>query len=142
MRQALGQARQAAGRGEVPVGAVLVHGQQVIAAAANACIALHDPTAHAEILALRRAGQAIGNYRLLETTLYSTLEPCFMCVGACVHARISRLVFGAFDPQRGAVVSVMQGFALPQHNHQVTWVGGVLEADCGELLKTFFAQRR
>jgi tRNA(adenine34) deaminase len=142
MRLALEQAAVAGARGEVPVGAVLVRGTEVIATGANAPIASHDPTAHAEIGALRAGGRALGSYRLTDTTLYVTLEPCVMCASAIVHARVRRLVFGAWDPRAGAAGSLTDVFALPQLNHRVDVFGGVLMEECGELLQRFFAIRR
>jgi tRNA(adenine34) deaminase len=142
MQTALMLARRAAASGEVPVGAVLVQGESLLAQGWNQPIAAHDPTAHAEVMALRAAGLALGNYRLADTTLYVTLEPCLMCVGAIVHARVSRVVFGAFDPKSGAVVSCMHGFDANGLNHRVELTGGVLAEECGELLKQFFRERR
>jgi tRNA(adenine34) deaminase len=143
MRAALDCAREAYARGEVPVGAVLVDADGVIVArAANAPIATHDPTAHAEILALRAAGRALGNYRLPGCTLYVTLEPCAMCIGALVHARVARLVFAAPDPKSGACGSVLDLTASAAFNHRIAVTRGVLENDSGELLKKFFAERR
>ena len=142
MRLALEQARAAARAGEVPVGAVLVHEERVIATGANRPISACDPTAHAEIEALRAGAQVLGSYRLTDTTLYVTLEPCLMCAAAVVHARVRRLVYGAFDPRVGAAGSLIDAFALPGQNHRVDVFGGVLEAECGALLKGFFEQRR
>ncbi|MEN8207569.1 MAG: tRNA adenosine(34) deaminase TadA [Pseudomonadota bacterium] len=142
MQTALLLADRAAASGEVPVGAVLVQGESLLAEGWNQPIAAHDPTAHAEVMALRAAGSSLGNYRLAGTTLYVTLEPCLMCVGAMVHARIARLVFGAVDPKSGAVSSCMRGFEVPGLNHRVEWSGGMLAGECGELLKAFFRSRR
>ena len=142
MRLALEQARAAARAGEVPVGAVLVHEERVIATGANRPISACDPTAHAEIEALRAGAQVLGSYRLTDTTLYVTLEPCLMCAAAVVHARVRRLVYGAFDPRVGAAGSLIDAFALPGQNHRVDVFGGVLEAECGALLKGFFELRR
>lgn len=142
MQQALILADCAAAAGEVPVGAVLVQADELLAEGWNQPIAAHDPTAHAEVLALRAAGQSLGNYRLADTTLYVTLEPCLMCVGAIVHARVSRLVFGAFDPKSGAVTTCLQGFEAPGLNHRVSATGGVLAEECGNILKAFFRERR
>ena len=142
MRVALGQALAAAAGGEVPVGAVLVRGEEVIAAGHNAPIASHDATAHAEIAVLRAAGQALGSYRLTDTTLYVTLEPCVMCASAVVHARVRRLVFGAWDPRAGGAGSIVNVFSLPGLNHRVDVFGGVLMEECAALLQQFFAQRR
>jgi len=142
MRQALEQARQAGERGEVPVGAVLVQADRVVATGRNGPIAAHDPSAHAEIVALRAAGQALGNYRLDDTVLYVTLEPCLMCASAIVHARVRRVVFGAFDPKAGAAGGLIDAFALKGLNHRVDVFGGVLEDECGSLLSGFFARQR
>jgi len=142
MQQALNRAADAARAGEVPVGAVLVGDNAIIATGCNRPIGAHDPSAHAEIDCLRAAGQVLGNYRFPETTLYVTLEPCLMCVGAIVHARVVRLVFGAHDPKSGAVNSVCRGFELPGLNHRVIVAGGVLEQQCGALLRDFFLARR
>jgi len=143
MAQALASARQAYGLGEVPVGAVLVDSAGVVVArAANAPIASHDPTAHAEIIALRAAGQALGNYRLPGCSLYVTLEPCAMCVGALVHARLERVVFAALDPKTGACGSVFDLAASPKHNHRLIVTGGVLAEEAAALLRQFFAERR
>ena len=142
MRHALSLAAQAAAEGEVPVGAVLVRDDELIAEGWNRPIALHDPSAHAEMLAMREAAARIGNYRLTGTTLYVTLEPCVMCAGAIVHARVDRLVFGARDPKAGAVDSVYDVIARPRLNHVVQWQGGVLEEECGALLRDFFRARR
>src|SRR6185437_8130973 len=142
MRLALEQANKAGAAGEVPVGAALVSGDCMIAAGANRPIASHDPTARAEIEALRSAGRALGSYRLTDTTLYVTLEPCPMCAIAIVHARVRRLVFGAWDPRAGAAGSVTDIFALPGLNHRVDVFGGVLMEECGSLLMEFFASRR
>jgi tRNA(adenine34) deaminase len=142
MRVALEHALAAGARGEVPVGAVLVHDSRIIAAAGNAPIASHDPTAHAEIEVLREAGRALGTYRLTDATLYVTLEPCVMCASAIVHARVRRLVFGTWDARAGAAGSITNVFALPQLNHRVDVFGGVLMEECAQLLQQFFAARR
>jgi tRNA(adenine34) deaminase len=143
MREALALAFQSAGSGEVPVGAVVVAGGQIIGRGANRPIALHDPTAHAEILALRQAAAALGNYRLTGATLYCTLEPCVMCAGALVNARIERLVFGARDLRFGGVRSKFEIADSPLLNHRIEIVEGVLAVECVELLRDFFeAQRR
>ncbi|MEP7314975.1 MAG: tRNA adenosine(34) deaminase TadA, partial [Pseudomonadota bacterium] len=128
--------------GEVPVGAVLVSGEHIVATGANHPIGSHDPTAHAEIAALRAGGGALESYRLAGTVLYVTLEPCVMCASAIIHARVRRLVFGAFDAKAGAAGSITNVFTLPQMNHRVDVFGGVLEEDCAALLKGFFAARR
>lgn len=142
MRLALQQAAEARSAGEVPVGAVLVRDGSVVSVGANRPIGSHDPTAHAEIEALRAGGRSLGSYRLNDTTLYVTLEPCPMCASAIVHARVRRLVFGAWDPRAGAAGSLMDLFALPGLNHRVDVFGGVLMEECGVLLRTFFAERR
>lgn len=145
MQLALAQARLAADCGEVPVGAVLVKDGQVIASAHNTPIAAHDPTAHAEIMVLRAAAQALGNYRLTGCTLYVTLEPCAMCSGAMLHARLARVVFGAPDPKTGAAGSVLNLFAHKQLNHQTQVAqvhGGDLQHACAAVLREFFQGRR
>ncbi len=142
MRLALAQAALAAEAGEVPVGAVVVCNGDVIATGRNAPIEGHDPTAHAEIAALRAAAQALGNYRLPDCELYVTLEPCAMCSGAMLHARLKRVVFGAPDPKTGAAGSVINLFDQPQLNHQTALQGGVMAGECAALLKSFFSQRR
>ena len=143
MEQALACAREAEAAGEVPVGAVIVDAAgAVVARAANAPIARNDPTAHAELLALRAAGRVLGNYRLPGCVLYVTLEPCVMCVGALVHARVARIVYGAPDPKTGACGSVFDFAANAKMNHRIEVVGGVLAEECGALLKRFFAARR
>ena len=142
MRLALSQAQRAWELGEVPVGAVVVRAGEVIATGFNQPIAHHDPSAHAEIMALRAAAAALGNYRLPGCELYVTLEPCVMCAGAMLHARLARVIYGAADPKTGAAGSVLNLFAQPQLNHQTELIGGVLAQDCGQLLKDFFAERR
>ena len=142
MRMALEQAAGAQANGEVPVGAVLVRGDEVVALGANHPIAAHDPTAHAEIVALRAAGRALSSYRLADTTLYVTLEPCVMCASAIVHARVRRVVFGAWDPRAGAAGSIVDVFALEGLNHRVDVFGGVLMEECSAQLKRFFDERR
>ena len=142
MQRALELADTAEAKGEVPVGAVLVRGDEIIAEGANRPIASNDPTAHAEIEALRAGGQAMGSYRLTDTTLYVTLEPCTMCAAAIVHARVRRLVFGAWDPRAGAAGSIVDVFALSGLNHRVDVFGGVLAEECGRRLREFFAARR
>jgi tRNA(adenine34) deaminase len=143
MGLALAQARLALAAGEVPVGAVVVGDNgEILAAAHNAPIAFHDPTAHAEILALRQAAAKVGNYRLPGATLYVTIEPCLMCVGAAIQARVRRLVFGAADPKAGACVSLYTVPEDPRLNHRIEVTGGVREAECRELLQEFFRARR
>ena len=142
MRAALEEARRGAAQGEVPIGATVVAGDIVIARAFNAPIALADPTAHAEVLALRAAGQATGNYRLTGATLYATVEPCPMCCGAALHARVARVVYGARDPKAGAVVSLYQLLDDPRFNHRVEVRGDVLAEESAALLREFFAARR
>ena len=126
----------------MPVGAVLVYQGEIIGEGWNRPITAHDPTAHAEIMALRAGAERLGNYRLVDTTLYVTLEPCVMCAGAMVHARIARLVYGAADPKGGAAGSVVDIFGLPQLNHRVDVQGGVLAEECGAMLQAFFRARR
>ena len=142
MQRALALAELAASGGGVPVGAVVVRGGEVIGEGWNRPIASHDPTAHAEIRALRAAAQHVGNYRLVETTLYVTLEPCAMCAGAMVHARVARLVYGAVDPKSGAAGSVLNVLQHPGLNHRVEITQGVLEAECADALRRFFRARR
>ena len=142
MQQALEQAKLAAIAGEVPVGAVLVRDGQVISTGFNQPISKSDPSAHAEIMALRAAAHAESNYRLPGTTLYVTLEPCTMCAGAMLHARVERVVFGATDPKTGAAGSVMNVFLEKQINHQTQVEGGIMGDECGQLLRDFFKERR
>jgi tRNA(adenine34) deaminase len=142
MRLALEQARQAERAGEVPVGAALVVGGQVVACGSNRTIADRDPTAHAEIAALRAAAKAMGNYRVAGATLYVTIEPCAMCAGAIVQARVERLVYGADDPKGGAVRSCFAILDDPQLNHRVEVTPGILTEECAALLQAFFAARR
>jgi tRNA(adenine34) deaminase len=142
MRAALEQARNAQIAGEVPVGAVVVKDGGIIGAGFNAPISRHDPAAHAEILALRDAANRLGNYRLPGCVLYVTLEPCAMCVGAMLHARIARLVYGAADPKTGACGGVIDLFAEPRLNHHASVTAGVMYEECAALLRDFFAARR
>jgi len=142
MQQAIEQAKLAALAGEVPVGAVVVQDGRVISSAFNKPISTHDPSAHAEMLALRGAAQSEENYRLPGTTLYVTLEPCAMCAGAMLHARIDRVVYGAADPKTGAAGSVLDVFSSKQINHQTSVGGGVMAEECGQLLRNFFKERR
>ena len=143
MKLALVEAEKSAARGEVPVGAVLVDPEgSILAADGNRTIELHDPTAHAEILVMRRAGIKTGNYRLTGTTLYVTIEPCVMCAGAMVHARINRLVFGASDPKGGGVLSCYQVSRDRKLNHSFSVQSGIMAEECASLLRCFFRQRR
>jgi len=142
MRRAIELARRGAEEGEVPVGAVLVAGGAIVGEGWNRPIAAADPSAHAEIQALRAASAALRNYRLIDSTLYVTLEPCPMCVGAIFHARVRRVVFGARDPKTGAAGSVVDLFAEGKLNHHATVEGGLLADECGELLRRFFAAKR
>jgi len=142
MRAALEQARLAVDAGEVPIGAVVVLDDQIVARAFNQPIRSSDPTAHAEVLALRAAAQHVGNYRLTGATVYVTVEPCLMCVGAMVHARVREVIFGAVEPRWGALVSTMRGHEIAGLNHRFTVTGGVLEAECRGLIQQFFLGRR
>lgn len=142
MQQALNQARLAAAAGEVPVGAVLVRDGHVISTGFNQPITNNDPSAHAEMMALRAAAQSESNYRLPGTTLYVTLEPCTMCAGAMLHARVERVVFGATDPKTGAAGSVFNVFSEKQINHQTQVEGGIMGEECGQVLRDFFKERR
>ena len=142
MQEALTLAHKAESEAEVPVGAVLVQDRKILGQGWNRPVASHDPSAHAEIQAIRHAGKLVSNYRLPGSTLYVTLEPCTMCAGAIIHARIKRLVFGAYDPRTGAIVSVARLFDESYHNHKTEYQGGVLEAECSQLLKDFFAAKR
>jgi tRNA(adenine34) deaminase len=142
MRTAMELGREAWRRGEVPVGAVVVLDGAVIGEGFNQPIGTSDPTAHAEMVALRDAAKRIGNYRLTGATLYVTIEPCQMCVGAMVHARVARVVYGAREPKAGAIESAMRAHEHPSLNHRMTATGGVLEADCRELMQGFFRDRR
>ncbi len=142
MEQAIEQAQLAAAANEVPVGAVLVRDGKVISKAFNKPITNHDPSAHAEMLALREAANSEENYRLPGSTLYVTLEPCAMCSGAILHARVDRVVFGATDPKTGAAGSVLDVFSSKQINHQTSVEGGVMSEECGQLLRSFFKERR
>ena len=142
MRAALAEAARAAALDEVPIGAVIVHEGAIIGAGFNQPISSHDPTAHAEVVALRAAARAIGNYRLTGATLYVTVEPCLMCVGAMIHARIGLVVFGAVEPKAGAIQSMTNAHELPGLNHRLTSIGGILADDSRELLQQFFQSRR
>jgi tRNA(adenine34) deaminase len=142
MQQALAEARESAASGEVPIGAVLVHDGNILARAGNRTIRDCDPTAHAEIVALREAARIIGNYRLADTTLYVTIEPCSMCAGAMIQARVPRLVYGAAEPRGGAVRSCFEVLSHPDLNHRVEVTSGVLASDCSDVIQSFFAARR
>ncbi len=142
MRYAIRLAQRAEQQGEVPVGAIVVQDNRCIAEGWNIPISSHDPTAHAEVVAMRGAGVHVENYRLTEATLYVTLEPCVMCLGAMSHARIKRLVFGAFDVKRGAVCNALSLTDASFLNHKISWDGGVLETECSEMLRDFFKARR
>ncbi len=142
MEAALEEARRGGASGEVPIGAVLAVGGRLVSRAFNQPIAAVDPTAHAEILVLREAARLLGNYRLTEATVYVTLEPCLMCVGALVHARVGEVVYGAAEPKTGALVSAVRGLELPGLNHRFGITGGVLEEPCRLLIQDFFRERR
>jgi tRNA(adenine34) deaminase len=142
MRTALEQALEARRRNEVPVGAVVVDGDEIVGVGFNQPVGAQDPSAHAEILALRAAAKHLGNYRLTGCTLYVTIEPCQMCVGAMVHARVARVVYGAAEPKAGAIESAMRAHEHPALNHQMTATGGVLEAECRDMIQEFFRERR
>jgi tRNA(adenine34) deaminase len=142
MQAALAQASEAETRGEVPVGAVVVLEGAIVGEGFNQPIGSHDATAHAEIVAIRDAGRRLGNYRLGGATMYVTIEPCQMCVGAMIHARISRVVYGTREPKAGAIESAMRAHEHPALNHRLTAVGGVLEADCRAVMQEFFKSRR
>jgi tRNA(adenine34) deaminase len=142
MRAALDEARRAESLGEVPVGAVVAIDEAIVARGFNQPIAAHDPTAHAEIVALRAAAQAVGNYRLTGATLCVTVEPCLMCIGALVHARVGTVVYGAAEPKTGALVSTVRALEIPGLNHRFAVVGGVLEEECRAVLQAFFKGRR
>jgi tRNA(adenine34) deaminase len=142
MRAALAQAEEARRRGEVPVGAVIVRGDAIIGQGCNQPIGLHDATAHAEIIALRDAGARVANYRLSGATVYVTIEPCQMCVGAMIHARIARVVYGTPELKAGAIESAMRAHEHPAVNHRLEATGGVLEAECRAVMQAFFKSRR
>ena len=142
MIAALDEARRAADAGEVPIGAVVALGDAIVGRGFNQPITSRDPTAHAEIIAIREAARHTGNYRLTGATLCVTIEPCLMCVGAFVHARIGTLVYGAAEPRTGAVTSTVKGAELPGHNHRFEVVAGILEEDCRALMQGFFRDRR
>ena len=142
MRAALDEARRAFDAGEVPVGAVVVLNGEIVGRGFNQPINAKDPTAHAEVVALRAAARFVGNYRLVGAMLYVTIEPCLMCVGAMVHARVGTLVFGAVEPKAGAIVSSCQAHELPSLNHRIEVVGGVLDEECRAIIQEFFRTRR
>jgi tRNA(adenine34) deaminase len=142
MSAALELAREARERGEVPVGAVLVMDGEILGRGFNQPVSLNDPTAHAEIVALRQAGREIGNYRLPGSTMYVTIEPCQMCVGAMVHARVARVVYGTPEPKAGAIESAMRAHEHPSLNHRLEVAGRVLEAECRDVIQAFFKERR
>ena len=142
MAEALVEARRARDGGEVPIGAVVVMDGEIVGRGFNHPISAVDPTAHAEIAAMREAATRVGNYRLTDSTLCVTIEPCLMCVGAMVHARIGTLVYGAAEPRTGAIVSTVRGVELPGHNHRVDVVSGVREDECRSLMVEFFKERR
>ena len=142
MRAALEQALEAGRRGEVPVGAVVVVDGEMVGAGFNQPIGGQDPTAHAEIVAMREAAKRLGNYRLMGATLYVTIEPCQMCVGAMVHARVARVVYGTREPKAGAIESAMRAHEHPALNHRITATGGVLEEECRAVIQEFFREKR
>jgi tRNA(adenine34) deaminase len=142
MQQALAEARESAASGEVPIGALLVRDGRILARAGNRTIRDCDPTAHAEIVALREAARIVGNYRLANTTLYVTIEPCSMCAGAMIQARVPRLVYGAAEPRGGAVQSCFEVLSHPDLNHRVQVTSGILASDCSDVIQSFFAARR
>ena len=142
MEAALEEARRGLAAGEVPIGAVIVVGGRIVARAFNQPISTSDPTAHAEMLALREAGKAVANYRLTEAALYVTVEPCLMCVGALVHARVREVVYGAAEPKAGALVSAVRGLELAGLNHRFAVTGGVMEDECRQIIQAFFKERR
>ena len=142
MQAALDEARRALAAGEVPIGAVLVVGDRIVSRAFNQPIGAVDPTAHAEVLVLRDAARQVGNYRLTDATVYVTVEPCLMCVGALVHARVREVVYGAAEPKTGALVSTARALETPGLNHRFLVTGGVLEHDCRDLIQEFFREKR
>ena len=142
MRLAIAEAARAQQRGEVPVGAIVVIDRRVVSHGFNQPISSHDPTAHAEIVAIRAAAASVGNYRLTAATLYVTIEPCLMCVGAMIHARIGLVVYGAAEPRAGALASAARAHETPGLNHRLTVIGGVLEDECRGAMQEFFKQRR
>ena len=142
MHSALDEAQRALAAGEVPIGAVVVVDGRIVGRGFNQPISAVDPTAHAELLALREAARQAGNYRLTDATVYVTVEPCLMCVGALVHARVREVVYGATEPKTGALVSAVRGLELPGLNHRFSVTGGVLEDECRQLIQQFFQERR
>lgn len=142
MGAALDEARRARAAGEVPIGAVVVVADRIVGRGYNQPISAVDPTAHAEVMALRSAAQAVGNYRLTGAVLYVTVEPCLMCVGALVHARVAEVVYGAAEPKTGALVTMVRGLESPGLNHRFAVTGGVREVECRELIQAFFKERR
>jgi tRNA(adenine34) deaminase len=142
MREAIEEARRALEAGEVPIGAVAVADGRIVARAFNQPIRAVDPTAHAELLALREAARAVGNYRLTDLSVYVTVEPCLMCVGALVHARVREVVYGAQEPKSGALVSIIKAHEMPGLNHRFAVTSGVLEAECRDLIQQFFREKR
>jgi tRNA(adenine34) deaminase len=142
IQKAMAMAEKAREIGEVPVGAVIVKNNEIISSGYNQVITNNDPTAHAEVQAIRNAGAQLSNYRLVDTRLYVTLEPCMMCVGAIVHARISQIIFGAYDPKTGMAGTKDNCFEKPYHNHQVEIKGGILEKECAHQLTSFFKEKR
>jgi tRNA(adenine34) deaminase len=142
MREALREAERAAAAGEVPVGAVVVLAGQIVGRGHNQPISAHDPTAHAEVVAMREAAKLLANYRLVDTTLYVTVEPCLMCVGAMVHARVRTVVYGTSEPKAGAIESRQRAYEHPSLNHRLTIVSGVLAAECRERMQVFFRSKR
>src|SRR5678815_2241753 len=142
MQAALGQARLALAAGEVPIGAVLVVGDRIVAAGFNQPITANDPTAHAEVLVLREGARTLGNYRMTDATVYVTVEPCLMCVGAMVHARVRAVVYGAAEPKTGALVSTLKALESPGLNHRFLVTAGVLEDECRSIIQEFFRERR
>ena len=143
MKIALGEAEKAYKKGEIPIGAMIITNDgRILGKAHNETITRNDPTAHAEILALRQAAETVKNYRLIETKMYVTVEPCLMCAGALIHARVEEIIFGAFDPKWGALKSLYQVGEDARLNHQIKVTSGILESDCGEIIQRFFEERR
>jgi len=143
MKIALGEAEKAYEKGEIPIGAMIITNDgRILGKSHNETITRNDPTAHAEILALRQAAETVNNYRLIETKMYVTIEPCLMCAGALIHARVEEIIFGAFDPKWGALKSLYQVGEDDRLNHQIKVTSGILESDCGEIIQRFFEERR